>query len=339
MRTSRAHWGPPSWPVIKAVGISTLHLIGMMATTVMVLASAVVHRPALATLRRARSSPIAANEALTTFHELRQLDGRVRTLESIGIDALNGFYEADKNCFSLTPGRPRISVTSTCFSLFAIDAAPAMWRQSPLRIRECVEALATSDVRETDTFHAVLVVAAARQMAPSMAMDTPPLASCVKDMLSARNRRRKGRDQILSAYLRYWLAHATSLLPEVSSDAEDEIYLSTKLALQRACDTAYDDLCRQLAFQAAGDGYSFDVVVLAYSLLTYVLVLDRLSGVAAREREMGARDAVGTGSSLPPRNDKLIRAGLALVFSEQVRKWEGSGQRGSQLSSREASAA
>ena len=43
--------------------------------------------------------------------------------------------------------------------------------------------------------------------------------------------------------------------------------LACKCSPQRS---AYDDLCRQLAFDAAGDDYSFDVVVLAYSLLTCV---------------------------------------------------------------------
>ena len=46
----------------------------------------------------------------------------------------------------------------------------------------------------------------------------------------------------------------------VPDDAENE----------RASEIAYDALCRQLAFRHADDAASFDVVVLAYSLLTYV---------------------------------------------------------------------
>ena len=30
--------------------------------------------------------------------------------------------------------------------------------------------------------------------------------------------------------------------------------------------------------------------------------------------QVGARDAVGTGSVLPPRNEKVIRAGLGIIF-------------------------
>ena len=44
------------------------------------------------------------------------------------------------------------------------------------------------------------------------------------------------------------------------------------LALERSAETAYDDLCRQLAFRAASDDVSFDVVVLAYSLITYTTI-------------------------------------------------------------------
>ena len=41
---------------------------------------------------------------------------------------------------------------------------------------------------------------------------------------------------------------------------------------------SYDELCRQLAFRAAGDTASFDVIRLAYSLLTYYSVSTQLAG-------------------------------------------------------------
>ena len=274
----------------------------------------------LSSIRRA--SFITAQEvslaAPTTFQELRRLDDRVRRLETTGIAALSGFYEADTNCFSLTPGRDRVSLTSTCYSLYAINAAPGEWRQSPLRIQECLKTLLAAEQRDDDTMQAVLIVAAARLMDPGESATNSKLATSIEAMLLARPRRREGRSSPISAYLRFWLAYATSLLPGVAlPDGGAAPAASTALlTLQRACDSAYDDLCRQLAFDAAGDAYSFDVVVLAYSLLTYVLVLDRLEGITARERETGARDAIGTGSSLPPRNDKLIRAGLAIIFGQ-----------------------
>ena len=63
------------------------------------------------------------------------------------------------------------------------------------------------------------------------------------------------------------------------------------LALERSAETAYDDLCRQLAFRAASDDVSFDVVVLAYSLITYTTI-SRLqqTGVLAVGRELAREE-------------------------------------------------
>ena len=90
---------------------------------------------------------------------------------------------------------------------------------------------------------------------------------------------------------------------------------SVTLALQRAAEVAYDDVCRQLAYHVSNDRVSFDVVVLAYSLLTYVHIGNTL-GPAAANAAAGVKDAVGSGSSLPPRNERLVAAALATVFSE-----------------------
>ena len=154
--------------------------------------------------------------------------------------------------------------------------------------------------------------------------------SSVGTVLVSRPRLQLGRLQPLSAYLRFWLASASALLlnphpddvepfltPQLPAealpiDAEE----GTRLALQRACATAYDDVCRHLAYRAAGDTNTFDVVVLAYSLMTYVLVLDALGVAASSERDSNARDAIGTGTSLPPRNERLIQRALADIFEE-----------------------
>ena len=49
------------------------------------------------------------------------------------------------------------------------------------------------------------------------------------------------------------------------------------MALERSCEVAFDDVCRQLAYHAAGDTSLFDVVVLAYSLLRCVAYLPYIS--------------------------------------------------------------
>ena len=219
-----------------------------------------------------RTGVVAAQEVTlaASFHALRKLDDRVRALETAGIAALSSFYEADKNGFSLTPGRDRVSVTSTCYSLYAINAAPSEWRQSPLRIAPCLHALYDNAPSDDDTMRAVLIVAAARLLDPEEKEPNEHLAGCIEAMLGARPRRREGRNSPISAYLRFWLAYATSLLPGVGGGQSLDRKDARLLTLQRSCDSAYDDLCRQLAFDAAGDDYSFDVVVLAYSLLTCV---------------------------------------------------------------------
>ena len=109
-----------------------------------------------------------------------------------------------------------------------------------------------------------------------------------------------------------------------------------QLTLERACESAYDDVCRQLAFHSAGDAVSFDDVVLAYSLLTYVRVLETLGRQerAARERDSSARDAVGTGSPSAAQQ-RIIRAALALIFEVDT---GGPGRRASRSCSRAARA-
>lgn len=87
------------------------------------------------------------------------------------------------------------------------------------------------------------------------------------------------------------------------------------------CECAYDDVCRQLAFHSAGDRVSFDVVILSYSLMTLVLVQERLAKAVATAKDaeaMASRDAVGSSSALPPRNGKIVDAALRIIFDEMV---------------------
>lgn len=195
-----------------------------------------------------RTGVVAAQEVAlaASFHALRKLDDRVRALETAGIAALSSFYEADKNGFSLTPGRDRVSVTSTCYSLYAINAAPSEWRQSPLRIAPCLHALYDNAPSDDDTMRAVLIVAAARLLDPEEKEPNEHLAGCIEAMLGARPRRREGRNSPISAYLRFWLAYATSLLPGVGGGQSLDRKDARLLTLQRSCDSAYDDLCRQV---------------------------------------------------------------------------------------------
>ena len=92
----------------------------------------------------------------------------------------------------------------------------------------------------------LLPVAAARLLDPEEKEPNEHLAGCIEAMLGARPRRREGRNSPISAYLRFWLAYATSLLPGVGGGQSLDRKDARLLTLQRSCDSAYDDLCRQV---------------------------------------------------------------------------------------------
>lgn len=90
---------------------------------------------------------------------------------------------------------------------------------------------------------------------------------------------------------------------------------ATLLALTRCVEVSYNELCRQLAFRTAGDMTNFDVVRLAYSLLTYVKASNAMSGTAGREANAGEGPEPGTAINLP--NKRLVKACLEAIFDEQ----------------------
>ena len=104
----------------------------------------------------------------SAFDELRTLEAKLERLEVVGQKGLRSFYDDDTGCFALTPGVSRVSVTSTVFSLLAIDASPQAWREDGASlVRGCLEALLEADCRADDVFQAVLVVAALRVIDPA----------------------------------------------------------------------------------------------------------------------------------------------------------------------------
>lgn len=294
------------------------------------------------------ASRIIFEPTLKAFGELRAFDQRLSSLEKVGVDNLNGFFDASNGGFALTPSAPRFSVTTSIFGLLAIDANPKAWTaisgQAALkqRVDGCLVALLDADWREDDVAQLVFVLTALRILDPqanllqgdAAATRNARLSSAIEAMAAARPQRRAGRNQPLSAYLRFWMAQASTLLLNPSGELEPffspalpEAAIPTdggaavELTLVRGCECAYDDVCRQLAFHSAGDRVSFDVVILAYSLMTLVLVQASLAkAVASRERDAAAvaRDAVGSASALPPRNDKIVSAALSIIFDEMV---------------------
>jgi len=88
------------------------------------------------------------------------------------------------------------------------------------------------------------------------------------------------------------------------------------LALSRCYEVSLNELCRQLAFRTSGDRTDFDVMRLAYSLLTYVTSTEALAGTAGMELVPGQGPSPGT--QVGPPNSKLARAALRAFFEEQL---------------------
>jgi hypothetical protein len=95
----------------------------------------------------------------------------------------------------------------------------------------------------------------------------------------------------------------------------DELPSEIFIALLNCAEVSSNELCRQLALRTAGDRNSFDVIRLAYSLLTYIRSTNSLSGIAGREIEPGSGPSPDT--KVTPLNKKLVAAALAAFFDEQ----------------------
>lgn len=87
------------------------------------------------------------------------------------------------------------------------------------------------------------------------------------------------------------------------------------LALARCSEMASNELCRQIAYRTAGDSSSFDVIRLAYSLLTYFRSTQSLLGLAGRELIPG--QGVSPGTQVTRLNERLLQAALDAFFDEQ----------------------
>ena len=84
-------------------------------------------------------------------------------------------------------------------------------------------------------------------------------------------------------------------------------------ALLACGEVSSNELCRQLAYHTAGDTNSFDVVRLAYSLLTWIRCADSLSASGGACVSGG----VGPDIPLPKLNKRLVEAALEVYFAEQ----------------------
>ncbi len=290
------------------------------------------------------ASDLTESGARTTPDEFELLQRQLKAMPD-EVGCMRSFYDKDQRCFAITRPTPRrASVTTTCFALLAVAADPSGWRSlasstaddaSRVRLDEvCQQMLRVADWRPDDAWQASLIVHASRAVDPaatclqSSSAIRGRFAGAIEALLDPVDDAERAADAPRSAYIRFWGAQALiSLLgapPDFLSASLPEEMLPPRAAdraartLERAAAAAYDEVCRQLAFRYADDGNSHDTIVLAYSLMTYVLVSDALASApqTAGRRER-ARDAAGPSSALPPRNPKLVRAALGAVFAGQ----------------------
>jgi hypothetical protein len=269
---------------------------------------------------------------------------RLDVLEFSAPDTLMGFYEPRLKSFSVKPGsvgsEKRVCVTSTCYALLTLALCSGVYKQTTdskqIPIRKVIKALLHSEWREDDIFqvplliYTILRVDTDRSLIRSAASNQD-IASRIKRLLSAvlkaSPQRRLGTRQLHSDYISYQVCKVAHLLHE-SSDLKkgtvsglpanvlpDEVDSDIFWALLSCAEVSSNELCRQLAYRAAGDSNSFDVVRLAYSLLTYIKSTDSLSGIAGSELVAGQGPSPET--KVPQLNQRLVTAALAAYFQEQ----------------------
>jgi hypothetical protein len=273
-----------------------------------------------------------------TFDGMKKVDNRLKLIEEIAPEFLLDYYEPNLNSFSIKPGSTtRLSITSTCYSLQAILASGQQRFANELEISSILKALLDSAWKEDDIYQVSLLLLMLLRADPSksflLGLDfqmASKFSQLLPLVLKARPKRRTGADQKLSDYLSYVCCSVYSLLQDgthrdrngnllvgglpsrlISDDAASEI----SLALSRAAEASFNELCRQMAYRAAGDTSSFDLIRLVYSLLTYWKSTASLQGTAGRELVPGMGPAIGTESV--QLNMRLVKAALAAVFEEQ----------------------
>lgn len=212
-------------------------------------------------------------------------------------------------------------------------------------------ALLDSDWRKDDLFQVPLLLSTVLKLDPKRKVlnayleeeRAARLRLLIEKVLEARPRRRFGSVQTFSDYIQFLCTQAfvelyssTQVPTRSSSFTADKSEQSVEigiaglpnkvvpdgaaggvtLALARSVEVSQNELCRQLAFRSSGDYYSFDVMRLAYSLLTYVTATNTLSGTAGIEIVPG--QGPEPGSRVDVLNQKLVAAALRAFFEEQL---------------------
>lgn len=336
----------------------TIDGLGGLITSIIVVACSSFVLPKLNTNPSTRLSSTGKLKAVSNvfdFEKLKSVERRLSSIEREAPTILSAYYEPHLKSFSAKPGSEAMSVTSTCFALgtiFAIDDRSTFEDyvnlnlsspigedvSSKINLRKTLKALLRANWREDDLFQVPLLLKTLLSVDKgrdvlSSGMDEE-LCYRVKKLISAtianRPRRRNGLSQPISNYIEFLITDSLATLLESTPSGggnlggltdgalPDGAERDTLIALTRCVEVSYNDLCRQLAFRAAGDTTNFDSIRLAYALLTYVRASTVMAGLgtAGRGTDSGK---IEMGTAMYGPNKKLVKSALGAFFDEQNR--------------------
>lgn len=270
------------------------------------------------------------------FDDMKRLESRLDRLEEAASEYLMDFYEPRLSSFSISPGKAdSISITSTCYAIRAILASDLSSVYKDIDLGKLLKELVNSSWGEQDLYQvSIILVVLLRVDNRSKLYETfdedtfQRISKLISLVLTARPKRRFNEQQVFSDYINYLCASAySSLFDSIRYDPQGKLVIGDlpdaftpegsaaelSLAVMRAAEISFNELCRQLAYRTAGETTRFDTTRLAYSLLTYIRSTKSLEGTAGRETILGE----GPDQMPLKMNRKIIQAALAAFFAEQ----------------------
>ena len=274
-----------------------------------------------------------------TFDDMQRLENRLSALEESASEYVMDFYEPHLSSFSISPGKvSNISITSTCYGVRAVLASEnPVTAFRDIDIAKIVHELVHASWNEQDLYQVslILVILVKSEQAKSSLINTMEneetlerISKLISIVLNARPKRRNNGQQVFSDYINYLCATVYSLLFDATSydnngrlclcglpskATPEGVSVDLSIAVLRAAETSFDELCRQMAYRASAETMLFDPTRLAYSLLSYARSTQSLQGTAGRETTLGN----GPDMAPPKMNRKIIKAALAAFFEEQ----------------------
>eukprot|EP01040_Poterioochromonas_malhamensis_P011004 gene11004-11991_t len=286
------------------------------------------------------AATIDKDTTMPSFSYLKSFEERCSRLSNLESEFLLSFWSEKLQCFQIVPNlsTERVSITTTCISLLSMLDNPLHWKNiaawkvtsnEKISIKNVIQSILQSPWRTNDVFQTQLIALTLSKF-HGCSKNDEKYESSVRVLLDNRPRLALHRNQENSVYIRYHIVKTLltileedmipdSILeaPESKEDSancnKEDLANSSKdkhgkfvFALERANLMAFDELCRQLAFYNSGDSANFDVIMLAYSLLSY---WDTANSLYLTSFARGV---------VPTTNIKLIKSALEVIFASQA---------------------